>query len=251
LLASRWETEPADTPQMPSAKYLSRFSRGIRISDGVLIRGLSMPSIAHLIHVYGLLVVAVVIGLECIGIPFPGETVLIIASVIAGTKHDLNITSVILTAAAASIIGRMIGYVIGRKFGYWLLLRYGGYLWITEGRLKLGQYLFLRHGGKIILIAQFLPVLRTIAGILAGANRMPRPRFMLTNIIGAFLWATFYGLAAYSLGREVEGLAGWTVFVFGLVVLIFIFVGATFVARHEAELTAEAEQALPGPLDLH
>ena len=95
-----------------------------------------MPSIAHLIHVYGLLVVAGLIGLECVGLPFPGETVLIVASVIAGTKHDLNIASVILTAAGASIIGRMIGYVIGREFGYWLLLRYGGYLWITESRIK-------------------------------------------------------------------------------------------------------------------
>jgi membrane protein DedA with SNARE-associated domain len=116
-----------------------------------------MSSIAHLIHAYGLLVVAGLIGLECVGFPFPGETVLIVASVIAGTEHYLNIAPVILTAAGASIIGRMIGYVIGRE--YWLLLRYGGYLWITESRIKLGQYLFLRHGGKIILLAQFLPVL--------------------------------------------------------------------------------------------
>jgi membrane protein DedA with SNARE-associated domain len=68
-----------------------------------------MPSIEHLIHVYGLLVVAGLIGLECVGLPFPGETVLIVASIIAGTKHDLNIVSVILTAGVASIIGRMIG----------------------------------------------------------------------------------------------------------------------------------------------
>jgi membrane protein DedA with SNARE-associated domain len=209
-----------------------------------------MPSIAHLIHLYGLLVVAGLIGLECVGLPFPGETVLIVASVIAGTKHDLNIASVILTAAGAAIIGRMIGYVIGRQFGYWLLLRYGGYLWITQSRIKLGQYLFLRHGGKIILIAQFLPVLRSIAGILAGANRMPWPRFMLTSIIGAFLWATLFGLAAYSLGRQVERLTWWTVLVFSLVVLICIVIAAVFVKRHEAQLTAESEQALPGPLQL-
>jgi membrane protein DedA with SNARE-associated domain len=209
-----------------------------------------MPSIAHLIHYYGLLVVAGLIALECVGLPFPGETVLIVASVIAGTKHDLNIASVILTAAGAAIIGRMIGYVIGREYGYWLLLRYGGYLWITESRIKLGQYLFLRHGGKIILLAQFLPVLRSIAGILAGANRMPWPRFILTSIIGAFLWATLFGLAAYSLGRQVERLTGWMVLAFGLVVLICIVVAAAFVRRHEAQLTAEAEQALPGPLKL-
>ena len=172
----------------------------------------------------------------------------LVASVIAGTKHDLNIASVILTAAGAAIIGRMIGYVIGREYGYWLLLRYGGYLWITRSRIKLGQYLFLRHGGKIILIAQFLPVLRSIAGILAGANRMPWQRFMLTSSIGAFLWATLFGLAAYSLGRQVERLTGWTVLVFSLIVLICIVIAAVFVKRHEAQLTAEAEQALPGPL---
>jgi membrane protein DedA with SNARE-associated domain len=209
-----------------------------------------MPSIAHLIHVYGLLVVAGLIGLECVGLPFPGESVLIVASVIAGTKDDLNIASVILTAAGAAIIGRMIGYVIGLECGYWLLIRYGGYLWITESRIKLGQYLFLRHGGKIILIAQFFPVLRSIAGILAGANRMPWPRLMLTNIIGAFLWATFFGLVAYSLGRQVDRFGGWMVLVFGLVVLILVVVAAVFVRRHEAQLAAEAEEALPGPLKL-
>ncbi len=194
---------------------------------GLWRKVISMPTIAHLIHVYGLFFVAVVIGLESVGMPFPGETVLIFASVDAGTKHDLNIASVILTAAGASIIGRMIGHVIGRNFGYWVLLRYGGYLRITESRIKLGQYLFLRHGGKIVLIAQFLPVLRSVAGILAGANRMPWPHFMLTNIIGAFLWATFYALAAYSLGWQAEQLGGWMVFVLGLGLLIFIVVAAS------------------------
>src|SRR5580700_9529995 len=157
-----------------------------------------MPSIAHLIHAYGLLVVAGVVGAEGIGIPLPGETALIIASVIAGSKHELNIVEVILVAASASVVGRIVGYAIGRNFGYWLLLRYGGYVGITETRIKLGQYLFLRHGGKIIVIAQFIPVLRTLAGILAGANRMPQSRFMLANACGAALWATFFGVAAYS-----------------------------------------------------
>ena len=94
-----------------------------------------MPSIAHLIHAYGLLVVAGTIGLEGIGFPVPGETALIVASVISGTKHELNIVAVILTAAGASIVGRTLGYLIGRYFGYWLLLRYGCYIWINEARI--------------------------------------------------------------------------------------------------------------------
>src|ERR1700728_610910 len=209
-----------------------------------------MHSVAHLIHVYGLIVVAGFVGLESICIPLPGETALIVGSVIAGRTHELNIIAVILTATAASLIGRMIGYLIGAQFGYWLLLRYGSYLRITESRIKLGQYLFLRHGGKIIVIAQFIPVLRAIAGILAGANRMPRYSFMVTNIFGASLWASFFGIAAYTLGRQVEKVAGSGVFVCGLGVLVALVLAANFVKGHEAQLAAEAERALPGPLEL-
>jgi membrane protein DedA with SNARE-associated domain len=207
-----------------------------------------MPSIAHLIHAYGLLVVAGTIGLEGIGFPVPGETALIVASVIAGTKHELNIVAVILTAAGASIVGRTLGYLIGRNFGYWLLLRYGGYVWISEARIKLGQYLFLRHGGKIVIVAQFVPVLRTVAGIMAGANRMPQAQFMLANVVGASAWATFFGIAAYTLGRQVERLAGWGVVALIIATVIVFIVAGNFVRGHEAQLAAEAERALPGPL---
>ncbi len=209
-----------------------------------------MPSISHLIHAYGLIVVAAVVGSESVGIPVPGETALIVASVIAGTKHELSILSVILTAATAAIGGRMIGYLIGRQFGYWLLLRYGGYVGITERRIKLGQYLFMRHGGKIILIAQFIPILRTLAGILAGANRMPWRHFVAASVASALLWATFFGLAGYSLGRQVERLAGSMVIVLGIATVIALIIAAGFIRRHELELVARAELALPGPLQL-
>jgi membrane protein DedA with SNARE-associated domain len=215
-----------------------------------------MHSVAHLIHAYGLLVVAAFIGLESICIPLPGETALIVGSVIAGRTHELNIIAVIVTATAASLIGRMIGYLIGAQFGYWLLLRYGSYVRITEARIKLGQYLFLKHGGIIIIIAQFIPVLRAIAGILAGANRMPWRRFVLASTIGAGLWATTFGIGGYSFGRQFAKLAkSWWLFsgpsgwvLFGFVAVILLLALATFVGRHEAQLAAKAERALPGPL---
>jgi membrane protein DedA with SNARE-associated domain len=209
-----------------------------------------MPSLAYLIHEYGLFVVAAVVGLEGVGFPVPGETALIVASVIAGHTHEINIVAVVLTATVASFVGRSLGYVIGRGFGHWALLRYGSYVWITESRIKLGQYLFLRHGGKIIIVAQFVPVLRTLAGILAGANRMPQPQFLLANIFGAFIWAVFFGAAAYVLGRQFEKLAGSAVVILGLAAVIVILIGAHFVRGHEAQLAAKAEQALPGPLQL-
>jgi membrane protein DedA with SNARE-associated domain len=207
-----------------------------------------MHLIVHLIHVYGLVTVAVIVGLECVGMPLPGETALLAAAVYAGTKHDLNIVSVILTAAGAAICGRMIGYVIGHEFGYWLLLRYGSYVRMTTSRIKLGQYLFLRHGGKIVFVAQFIPVLRTFAGIFAGANVMPWRGFLVANAVGSFMWAVSYGYAAYALGREFERLEGPIVIFLALITVITFVIGGIFVKHHEAQLTAEAERAMPGPL---
>jgi len=210
-----------------------------------------MHLLSHLIHTYGLLTVAAVVGLECVGLPLPGETALLAAAIYAGTKHDLNIISVILTAAGAAIFGRMIGYVLGHEFGYWLLLRYGSYVRMTPSRIKLGQYLFLRHGGKIVFVAQFIPVLRTFAGIFAGANVMPWRDFLVANAIGSLLWASCYGYAAYELGREFERLEGPLVLILAIVTVILFIVGGIFVKRHEAQLIAEAERAMPGPLTWH
>ena len=215
-----------------------------------------MHSVAHLIHAYGLLVVAGFIGLESMCVPLPGETALIVGSVIAGRTHELSIIAVIVTAAGASLIGRMIGYLIGAQFGYWLILRYGSYLRITETRIKLGQYLFLRYGAPIIIIAQFIPVLRAIAGILAGANRMPWRRFVLASIVGATSWATAFGIGGYTFGKQFAHLAkSWWIFsgpsgwvLFGIAALVVIAALAVFVSRHEAQLAAKAERALPGPL---
>jgi membrane protein DedA with SNARE-associated domain len=206
--------------------------------------------VEHLIHAYGLLTVALIVGLECIGVPLPGETALLGAAIYAGTKHDLNIVAVILTAAAAAIVGRVVGYAIGRGFGYWLLLRYGSYVRITEARIKLGQYLFLRHGGKIVFIAQFVPVLRTFAGIFAGANMMPWRDFLFANVVGSVIWSVTYGYAAYALGRQFERLEGPVVIFIAVVTIVGFVVGGIFVNRHEQQLLAEAERAMPGPLKL-
>src|SRR5271156_3797581 len=207
-----------------------------------------MDSIAHLVHVYGLVTVAAIVGLECIGIPSPGETALLAAAVYAGNKHDLNIVAVILTAGGAATIGRMIGYLLGRSFGYPLLLRYGKYVQMTTSRIKLGQYLFVRHGGKIVFAAQFVPVLRTFAGIFAGANVMPWRGFLIANAAGSMLWALIYGYFAYELGREFEQMEGPVVIILAIITAVSVILGGIFVKRHEAELTAEAERAMPGPL---
>ncbi|MFZ0775730.1 MAG: DedA family protein [Xanthobacteraceae bacterium] len=209
-----------------------------------------MNLIPHLIHVYGLVVVAVIVGIECVGFPLPGETALLAAAIDAATKHDLNIDAVILTATGAAVVGRTVGYLIGRKFGYRLLLHYKNHLGLTEGRIKLGQYLFLKHGGKIIFVAQFAPVLRAFAGLLAGANVMPWRKFMLANVASSGVWAMIYGYAAYWIGHEFKQMQSQVAIFLVIIILVILIVFGIFVHRYEAQLVARAERAMPGPLRL-
>ena len=108
--------------------------------------------------------------MECVCVPVPGETILVGAAVYAGKTHNLNIWSIVCVAVAAGIAGNIVAFWIGRKFGYGMLIRYGSYLRLRESRLRIGQYLFLHYGGKVIFFARFLPLLRSIAGVLAEMN---------------------------------------------------------------------------------
>jgi membrane protein DedA with SNARE-associated domain len=209
-----------------------------------------MHLIAPLIHQYGLIAVATVVALECLGFPVPGETALFGAAINAGIKHDLNIGAVIIVAAGAAIVGRTVGYVIGRQLGYRLVLQYGKHVGLTEGRIKLAQYLFLRHGGKIIFAAQFVPVLRSFAGLLAGVNVMPWRNFLFANAVSSSVWAVSYGFAAYWAGREFEHSQRHVAIFLVIIAVIVIIAVVIFVRRREAQLIAEAERAMPGPLKL-
>jgi len=106
------------------------------------------------------------------------------------------------------------------------------------------------HGGKIVFIAQFVPVLRTFAGIFAGANMMPWRDFLFANVVGSVIWSVTYGYAAYALGRQFERLEGPVVIFIAVITIVGFVVGGIFVNRHEQQLLAEAERAMPGPLKL-
>jgi membrane protein DedA with SNARE-associated domain len=204
---------------------------------------------SHLISAYGYWAIAGIVGFEGVGIPIPGETTLILAAVYAGSTHQLDITMVLVAAAAGSLLGSIIGFWIGREIGYRILFRYGHYVGLTERKIKIGQYLFRRHGGKIVFFARFLPVLRMVAGLLAGANRMPWPQFLLFNMAGSILWAYVYGLGAYYLGEQAHSLAWPLEIGLGVVVLVIFFGGWSLLRRREAQLAEAAERALPGPLE--
>jgi membrane protein DedA with SNARE-associated domain len=192
----------------------------------------------QLLHAYGPIVLAVVVGLECIGLPLPGETLLIAAAVYAGTSQKINIALVILCAAAGAIIGQVAAYGIGWSIGFRLLRRYGRYIGLTPRRLAFGRALFRRHGVKVVIIARFVVVLRTIAGLLAGANHMPWHRFIIANVVGGVIWTTVYGLGAYQLGHAAKDLAGPVAIGIGALVIVALAGAALYARRHEHRLLA-------------
>jgi membrane protein DedA with SNARE-associated domain len=196
----------------------------------------------HLLTTYGYWAVFLIVAIESTGIPFPGETTLLLAAIYAGTTHHLLIALVIVAAASGAIVGDNLGFWIGRQAGARLLRHYGHYLGLKERRLKLGQYLFKQYGAKVVFFGRFVSVLRAWAAFLAGTNRMPWHRFLLFNALGGILWATLYGMGGYLLGNAIErvsGTIGTIGVVLGLLMLVAFFL---FVRRYEQRLEDEAER---------
>ena len=205
--------------------------------------------ITSLIDTYGYGAVLLFVAIESTGIPFPGETMLIAAAIAAGTTHHLLIPLVIIAAASGAILGDNLGFLAGRKGGYRLLRRYGRYIRLDERKLKLGQYLFKRYGGRVVFFGRFVAVLRAWAAFLAGTNRMPYSRFLAFNAAGGILWATIFGLAGYALGDNVHRLTGPIGIASIGIAALLIVAGLVVLARNERRLEEEAERAMPGPLD--
>jgi membrane protein DedA with SNARE-associated domain len=211
---------------------------------------ISALDLTHLLSVYGYWAVLVAVGIESTGIPFPGESTLLVAAVYAGSTHRLIIVGVIAAAAAGAILGDNLGFWVGREGGFRLLRRYGAYIRLDERKLKLGQYLFRQHGAKVVFFGRFVAVLRAWAAFLAGTNRMPWSRFLPFNAAGGLVWATIYGTGGYYLGKNVTRLAGPVGIATVITAAIIIIIVLVFLKRNEKRLEEEAVRAIAGPLDL-
>lgn len=215
----------------------------------MLLLALSSSRIDDVIATYGYAAVFLVIGAESIGIPLPGETTLTLAALYAGATQHLSIAGVILAAILGAIIGDNIGYVLGRVGGYRLLRRYGHYVRINEHRVKIGRYIFDRHGGKVVFFGRFVSVLRTYAAFLAGTMRMPWPRFLFFNAAGGIVWALVYGLGFYYFGSVLTALRAPADVALGVAALIVVVAALALLRGKEKQLGIAAERAFPGPLE--
>jgi membrane protein DedA with SNARE-associated domain len=207
---------------------------------------LSTHTIDSWLASYGYVVVFLLVMIESLGIPVPGETALIGAALYAGSTHKLAIWWVIAVAAAGAIVGDNIGYAIGRYGGARLLLRYGGKLHIDEGRIKIGIWLFRRHGGKVVFWGRFVSILRTYAAFLAGTNQMEWVRFLVFNAAGGITWATIYGVVYYEFGSGLQKLNTTIDIVLGATGGVIVVAFVVWTKRKEAQLRERAENEIGG-----
>ncbi|HEY6540131.1 MAG TPA: DedA family protein [Ktedonobacteraceae bacterium] len=167
----------------------------------VLAALISLQTLQNVLSVIGYPAVTLFIMIESTGIPFPGETMLLLASFFAATSSQLAIPIVIACAALGAIIGDNLGYLAGRTGGRALALRYGKYIFLKPRHLDYAEKFFEKHGDKTVFFGRFVAILRAWAAFLAGVNHMPWRKFLIFNAAGGILWAIIYGTLGYIAGR--------------------------------------------------
>jgi membrane protein DedA with SNARE-associated domain len=235
---------------------VSLIARKYLLSSQTLVLGalISLQTLQHALAVLGYPAVTLFIMIESSGIPFPGETMLLLGGFYAGTTHQLSIVGVIIAAAVGAIIGDNLGYLAGRYGGRPFALRFGKYFFLKEHHLISAEQFFVKHGDKTVFFGRFVAVLRAWAAFLAGVNKMRWWKFLLYNAAGGITWATLMGTLAYVAGRFVGdnfavidrlgkgiGFAGLAIVVLPVV---FWIVRKQLRKRREMKAKAEAEAAL-------
>ena len=158
-------------------------------------------SIIRLVESYGYAVVFLFVAIESLGIPLPGETVLVTAGALAALGH-LSIWWVIATAAIGGIVGDAAGYWIGRLGGLALLKRYGSVIGFNDKKLARVHTFFEQHGPKTVFLGRFIALLRTWAALLAGTAEMRYGVFTFYNVLGGITWAALFGTLGYLFGQS-------------------------------------------------
>ncbi|MFE5709385.1 DedA family protein [Streptomyces sp. NPDC056501] len=205
----------------------------------------TIPAVA----IYAL--VGVVIGLESLGIPLPGEIVLVSSALLASQHGDINPYVLGACATAGAIIGDSIGYAIGRKGGRPLLARLGKKFpkHFSEANVALAERSFQKWGMWAVFFGRFIALLRIFAGPLAGVLHMPYWKFLIANVFGGILWAGGTTAVIYSVGIVAEAWLkrfSWL----GLVLAVLIGVASMLIVKNRAKKAAaeRPEAADPEPV---
>jgi membrane protein DedA with SNARE-associated domain len=190
-----------------------------------------LEALASPLEHYGLWAIFALVLIEDFGIPVPGETVIIAASIYAGSGR-LNVVAVGVIAFFAAVLGDNIGYGIGRFGGRRLVDRWGKYVFLTPERLDKAEEFFDRQGAKIITIARFIEGLRQANGIIAGITKMHWLRFLAYNALGAGLWVGAWVSIGYFAGQHINAIYGVITRYSLYVAIAAVVVIVALIARH-------------------
>ena len=153
------------------------------------------------------LAVGLVVGVESMGIPLPGEVVLVSAALLSSRQElDVSPAGVAAAAAVGAVLGDSVGFAAGRRFGDRLFTVLGRRFprQLSAAHVSWAEHVFTRYGVLAVFFGRFIALLRIFAGPLAGALRMPYRRFLLANVLGALVWAGGTTAAVYALGTVAE-----------------------------------------------
>jgi membrane-associated protein len=195
-----------------------------------------------LVRIGGLIGLVVIVFAETgllIGFFLPGDSLLITAGLFAA-KGDFDIAALNLTLIVAAILGDATGYWIGRRMGRALYNRPDSLLFRKE-HLRLTHEFYERHGGKTIILARFMPIVRTFAPIVAGAADMGYRQFATYNVIGGIAWVLSMTLAGYYLGRAVPNIES------NIHYVVAVVIGLSLVPPVIAWLRSRAGHTPPSP----
>lgn len=196
------------------------------------------------------LLVGLVIGLESLGIPLPGEIILVSSALLASQHGEIDPFVLGACASAGAIIGDSIGYAIGRRGGRPLLAWLGGKFpkHFSEGHIATAERSFEKWGMWAVFFGRFVALLRIFAGPLAGVLRMPYWKFLTANVLGGILWAGGTTAVIYYVGVVAEAWLkrfSWL----GLVVAVLFGVGSMLLLKRKAKKTqAQAPAGEPEPV---
>lgn len=192
-----------------------------------------MLSVTHLLQTFGIAGLVAIVFAETallLGVVLPGDSLLFTAGLLA-SQHKLNLAAVMVGAALAAIIGDQIGYAIGQRVGPRLFARPDARVF-KQAHLRRADAYFARHGPKTIVLARFVPVVRTFVPTLAGAARMSYRQFVTFNVAGGLLWAAGVPAAGYLLGKSVPSIDKYLLPVIGLIVVVSLIPVAVETLRH-------------------
>ncbi len=183
-----------------------------------------MFDVESIIQVTGLIGVAAIIFAESglfFGFFFPGDSLLFTAGFLA-SQGLVPISPLVFLAIIAAILGDSVGYWFGRKIGSMIFTRPNSW-WFSQKRIEDAHIFFEKYGPKSIILARFIPAVRTFTPILAGVGQMQYRKFLVYNMIGGLLWAGVLPLAGYFLGATVPGADHYVTSIVGVIIALSLF----------------------------